>query len=345
MINRKLAVGLSLALLAACPSMIYAEDCCVPEYTPGEPLCDACAGYSQYAGVQLECGWDLFAYGEFLYWKPGISTSLVAEKIPANPVAQPQEILPFKFSFRPGFRIGFGMVAHCFDDWTFNVDYIRYHQAFSQRMSSNAPEFLVTILPMYYGLQIRSIRNKAHFHYDILGLNIQRPNYLGQRVLLSPFFGLKWLKRNVKLGQDLIALDGGFNTGQAIFKYTSIGIGAGFDGSWLLCWGLSLIGNADVGILYPYDRSFRQIQTPAVATTGNPDIVLTHRIKHLDIYAKGGMGLNWGSYFCCNRYHVNLSATYDLALDVVKFDGAASGLYGNGSVLLTGLSVRGQFDF
>lgn len=337
---------LSLALLAAIPAFIHAEDCCMPEYTPGEPLCDACAGYSQYVGIQLNCGWDLFAYGEFLYWRPAQNTVIVATRIPENPLTQTQSILPFKFGFRPGFRVGIGMVAHCFDDWAFNVDYIRYHQAFSQRMSAPAPEFLVTNLPIFPGFRFSNIKNVAHFHYDIVGLNVQRPNYLGQRVILSPFLGLKWLHRDVKLGQDLIDVPNGrFNTGYAILKYSSIGIGAGFDGSWLLCWGLSLIGNADVAILYPYKRSFLQVVTNAVATQNAFDQELTHHIRHLDIYAKGGMGLNWGSYFCCNRYHANISLTYDFATDVVKFDGAASGLFGNGSVLLMGLSVRGQFDF
>lgn len=343
--NRKLAASVSLVLLAGSPAILSAEDCCMPEYTPGLPLCEPCAGYSEYAGIQLDCGWDVFAYGEFIYWKPLPNCVIVAEELPLTglvqpPVlpVQPQTWLPFREGYRPGFRVGLGMVAHGFDNWTFNVDYFRYHHAFNKTMSATLPNVLLSSLGI--GAVGSQIRNRSHFHYDIVGMNLQRPNYLGRRVILSPFLGLKWLKRNVEFSQVLTDLAGGLNRSRNTIKYTSIGIAAGMEGSWLLCWGLSLIGTADVALLYPYQRSMHQVITPA----GGPIATTKTHIKHLDIYAKGGMGVGWGSYFCCRRYHVNLSATFDFMDDVIKYD-TFSGAVGNSTTALMGLSVRGQFDF
>jgi hypothetical protein len=56
------------------------------------------------------------------------------------------------------------------------------------------------------------------------------------------------------------------------------------------------------------------------------------------------MGVGWGSYFCCRRYHVNLSVAFDFMDNVIKYD-AFSGSIGNGTTAMMGLSVRGQFDF
>jgi hypothetical protein len=340
---------LSLALLSAIPALIHAEDCCMPDYTPGEPLCNPCAGYSQYAGTELDCGWDISATGEFLYWRPFGSVSWVATVVPQNPLTESYSLLAFKWGYKPGFRVGLGIVAHRFDDWIFNIDYLRYHQAFSKTMSVSLPNSLfsnqLSLLGAAGGFA-SSIKNKAHYHYDVAGVNIQRPNYLGQRVIFSPFLGLKWLKRNVLFGQDLLDQAGGLSIGQATVKYTSIGISAGFQGSWLLCWGLSLIGNADVAILYPYKRSVFQIFTPAVVIPlQNPIQITENHIRHLDIFAKGGVGINWGSYFCCNRYHVNLAATFDFMGDIIKMDSLTGSIFGNASIVLMGLSIRGQFEF
>jgi len=43
----------------------------MPSYLPKEILCDdqACAVYTSYAGVDLNGGWDVFAWEEFLYWQ------------------------------------------------------------------------------------------------------------------------------------------------------------------------------------------------------------------------------------------------------------------------------------
>lgn len=339
MMKRKL----SLLLLAAFPALVSAEDCCMPEYLPAEPLCDGCAGYSQYAGIQLECGWDVFAYGEFLYWRPFPNTVWVAVEIPPDPFTQTQKSLSFTHSFRPGFRVGLGMRAHGFDDWIFNIDYFRYHQSFHKTMTAAAPNFLASDV-YFLGSFGTSIRNGYDFEYDIVGLNMARPNYLGQRVILSPFFGLKWLNRDVTFSQDLTDFGGGINRGKVNMKYTSIGLAAGFDGSWLLCWGLSLIGTADVAALYAYDRSLHDSVIPAIVTENTPIVVTKNHIRHLDIYAKGGFGLSWGSYLCCRRYHAGVSATFDYMVDVVKMDDLCGG-FGNGETALMGLSIRGQFDF
>lgn len=343
----KFAATLSLALLAGAPATMNAEDCCMPEYMPGEVICNGCPGYTQFAGVELDCGWDVFARGEFLYWRPYRSVARVAIAVPQNTSTQPQLELNQSFGFRPGFSVGLGMVAHCFDDWTFNLDYTRYHHSFNKTFSETAPTTLFSTLLIFPTLACSSIRNKSHFHYDIVGLYLQRPNYLGQRVILSPSLGIKWLKRNNLISQDLIdAGNGSLNHGETTFKYTSIGLSAGFDGSWLFCWGFSLIGKADVALLYPYERSVlqRTIPSPVNVNFFNPVVRAKHHIRHLDIYARGGFGIGWGSYFCCKRYHVNLAATYDFMGDVAKLD-VMSGNSGNPSVVLMGLTIRGQFDF
>lgn len=343
----KFAVSAALGLLALSPMSTYAEDCCMPEYRPGDILCDdeACAIYSAYAGPQLDCGWDVYGFAEFLYLRPYRSTSWVALETPSfqDIPTRPQRNLTHRFGYRPAFSIGLGIVLHDFDDWMLNIDYIWYHHSFSKTMSVTAPTSLVStggtfIAPFTYN----RIFNKSKIHYDIVGADIQRPNYLGQRVILSPFLGLKWLTRNLSIGQNLVRTESGLiDRDLTTCRWTSIGINAGFDGKWLLCWGLSLIGKADVALLYPYAR--RKVIIASTTAEGVKNSNKTP-IRHLDIFARGGMGVGWGSYFCCNRYHLDFAATYDFLGEIPRVD-FESGEFLNPALMLMGLSLRAQFDF
>lgn len=321
---------------------LLAEDCCMPEYVPGEPLCDACAIYSAYAGPELECAWNVFTFGEFLYWTPLRATCWVALTFEGTPLGSTQLKIAHKMGYRPAFHVGLGMTLHNFDDWVLSADYIWYHHSFKKTNSIAAPNLITSTLGLFTAPIYSSIRNRSDFNYDIVGLRVQRPNYLGQRVILSPFLGLKWLDRNMKIEQELtrsgtILVDRQKTT----LSYSSIGASAGFDGYWIMCSGFHFLGTADVALLYPYDRR-KNIQV-GVAAEGVVQ-TLEARIKHADIWGKGGLGLGWGSYLSCNRFHVNLEALYDFMVEIVKLD-LNSGMFDEPLVMLHGLTLRAQIDF
>lgn len=354
--KRHLAAGLVTGLLAIVPSMMHAEDCCLPAYLPGEPLCEdmACAVYTRYAGVELDCGCNVFAWGEFLYWRPvqeNVWTNIRAENAAfgAPALGSIQRELAPVWDYRPAFSVGIGMHLPCFDNWVLGADYTWYHHDFKKSYSATAPAFLAAttvastllVAPLY-----SSMMNRIELCYDIVGVRIQRPNYLGQRVILSPFLGMKWLHRsqNWKI-EGLNSITTLTDRAQATVAYDSIGIAAGMDGSYLMCWNMRLIGKADVGLLYAYKRKFtqRSIFTPP----GRPTALIVNlkqSDKHLDILAKGGLGIGWGDYFCCNRYHVDLSATFDFMADIPKLT-FNTGLFEGSETLFIGLSIRGVFDF
>lgn len=347
--KKYITAGLSLSLIALFPTVMQAEDCCMPSYQPATPLCDdeACAVYSTYAGTQLNCGWNVYGWGEFLYWRPISSTCINAITFEGDPLGSTQVELKNSYGYRPAFRVGIGMVAHDFDDWIFNADYTWFHHSYKTTHSVTAPVTLASTIGIAFTSPLySSIITKSDFNFDIVSVNIQRPNYLGQNVILSPFLGLKWMKRNLKLAQDLLIAGTNLVDNQhGTWSYSSLGVGAGFDGNWLLCWRLRLIGKADVALFYPYERKFYELDTPAVPFPGSPfPLEQREHFKHLSIYGKGGLGIGWGAYLCCNRYHVDLSTTFDFVSDVSKLS-FATGLFLNATTMFMGLTVHGQFDF
>lgn len=335
----------AISFIASLPIVLCAQDCCMPSYIPGEPLCDdtACAIYTAYAGIDLNCGWNVNAWGEFLYWRPVPATAFNSNTYQGEPLGSMQIMLKNTTQgYRPAFRVGLGITLHELDDWTLNIDYFWYHHSFRKTYSVQAPILLASTLgggnvsiPQY-----SSISNRIDFNFDIISINVQRPNYLTQRVIISPFLGFKWLDRKDVIAQQLFRALGPIDFQSTTLKKSSVALAAGLDGYFLLCWGMYLIGKADVGLYYPYKR--RLVNPTSLDST--PTSLAKQKIKTLGIVGKGGLGVGWGSYFCCNRYHADLSASFDFFSDVAKL-AFASGMWFSTTNSLIGLTIRGQFDF
>jgi hypothetical protein len=126
----------------------------------------------------------------------------------------------------------------------------------------------------------------------------------------------------------------------ARISYTDLGAGAGISTDWLLCWGLRFIGKIEMNLLAPYSRKNIEIIEPAVG----PSTSFKNPLRHLDALIISGIGIGWGKYYCCNRYHVDLAASFDLFADSSDMDFNA-GMFTKGTVIINGLTVSGRFDF
>lgn len=227
-----------------------------------------------------------------------------------------QTELPAKCGYRPAFRVGIGMELPRSEHWTLSADYTWYHHKFTKIFID------------------RGLKTESTFDYDIVGINVQRLIDLSPRTTLSPFLALKWMHRVNKIRQEAIDMS------RAFIHWDSIGLATGLDGSCLLAFGLRLIGNVDVGLMYAYHSKFSQIETFNLDQTFN----LRHFDKHFDLLARGGLGFGWGNYFNSNRYHLDLRLTYDLMADIPKL-AYSTGILEKGSSLFMGWTIRGQFDF
>lgn len=353
---KKLAVCMTVATaLFADTGLLDKESdairCCgfTPAYHPGDPLCSECNEskiYPAYAGVHLsECAWDVYAFGEFLYWQPHNQNTVVAIENVANPPVNTRNEYDNNFGYRPAFRVGAGVVLADYANWILNADYTWYHHNFSKTVSATLPNTLTngmgggTAASTY-----NSIQTKNHFSWDFVNVNVQTNFYIGRRVTVNPYFGLKWLGRKATVSQTLARSTGtGTDYQTATGKREGIGPDVGANMNWLLDWGFSILGKVDLSVLYDYEAKFDQSASifPAPTITkfrGNTNTI--------DVFAKGGLGIGWGSYFSCDRFHFNLAASYDIVYDVTPlYNGNDVGLLLGQNWWLEGLTISGQFDF
>jgi len=342
--QKKTQIALGMLLLGVLPLPVQAEDCCLPCYQPGTPLCDedVCAVYPAFAGINLECGMNVFGYLDFLYWSPITSRNYTVTTFEGTPLGSTQRELFHRCGLRPGFRIGMGMsMPEADDNWEMSLEYLWYHHDFTKTFSITAPGTITSAFGEFTNPIYRSIRDTYHINYDILGSKIGRPHYLGQNLVFSPYVSIRWNRRSNKIGQHLTrAADGLTDHQHTRISYTSIGGGAGMGTDWLMCWGLRFIGKIELALLMPYSRKNIEIARSAegvVRTFKNP-------IRHCDAMLFSGLGLGWGKYFSCNRYHMDLAASFDIFADSSDMDFNAS-MFTKGTVLMYGLTVSGRFDF
>ncbi|MBS0629128.1 MAG: hypothetical protein JSS30_02745 [Verrucomicrobia bacterium] len=342
--NPKITAGLIASILGLLPLTIQAEDCCLPSYQPGTPLCEdeVCTMYPAFAGVNLQCGMNMFGYLEFLYWTPVTSRNYTVTTFEGNPLGSTQRELYHRCGFRPAFKIGMGMtMPEADDNWEMSFEYLWYHHNFSKTFSIDAPAMITSSFGEFTNTIYRTIRDRYHINYDVLSLFTGRPHYLGQNMIFSPYFAIKWLRRSNKTSQNLTRRATGLiDHHHSRISYSAFGGGLGMGTDWLMCWGLRFIGKIELSMVVPYSRRNYEIARTAegvVKTINNP-------IRHLDAMVVSGLGIGWSKYFCCNRYHMDLAASFDLFADSSDMDFNAN-MFTKGTAILCGLTVSGRFDF
>ena len=160
-------------------------------------------------------------------------------------------------------------------------------------------------------------------------------------MIFSPYLTFKWFRRNLKTSQDLSrAVTGQVDHQQTKLSFSSIGLGSGITTDWLLCWGARLIGKVEFGLFVPYRRTNKETTKSAEGIISNTNAP----IRHLDVLTISGLGIGWGKYYCCNRYHLDLAATYDFFGEISELDFNA-GMFTKAEMMMHGLTISGRFDF
>jgi len=334
---------------------------------------------------------NMFADASFLYWhgsEEGLSLGINGVWVPAPLIPMSKFFLPPNISpliqasdYHPGFKVGLGFVTD--HQWQVRADYTWLRG--STTTNQNAPtEFNQTTaagptipstgLPVWIvddwflqgtpnnqGLVASNITSTWHYAIDFVDAVAGRPYYQGPSVTISPFGGLRaaWIRQSMHVAiTEIPTMFPGTTPGQPIFSRNrsqcwSIGPKIGFDGSCLLPMGFRLEGNFATDLLYTrYTKIAHAEDAASTDFVPGPYLTGTRDYNCLRTMAEIGLGLGWGKYFACQKYHVDFSATYDFTYmwrqnmmrlindEILEGIGSAASDF-----LLHGLTINGRFDF
>lgn len=332
----------------------FSDGCCEMEIIPPEPiLCEEIPAIYPYpASVLVNCSWDIYVTGDFIYWKAYSNGAEVGIRNTANGGSR---LLYLKDHFRPGFKVGLGVDV---GPLVLDLQYVRWHHSYKTNYTAGPGE---SITPFSFSAQVVGIaglpgfaqlRSKWTYNFDQILFTGQRSFYVGNRTVINAMLGVlaDWVKEDTFInGINQVAGPAPGSQGSVIglFKRWAIGPMIGLHSKFLLPWGLRLLGDIDASLMYLEWKGKSTLSFPPF-NPANPFANSTEKYKHPIDYWRAGaataLGVGWESYLGCGQYHVNFAVKYDLiaswsmgipALDhVLRFDPT-----------LHGWTFEGRFDF
>jgi hypothetical protein len=362
----------SLAFLGSFNLYAQQTDRCDCFEQGDEPLsaCKVVPAYNFPARVEPACPSGFSAEIAFLYWRAGqegmdLATTAVFSGgvvIPSN--TQGQTIFQ-KSEYAPGFRLGLGFGPHV-DGWVFYADYTYFREhthTVKTAPVSDVGEGVLYLTDWFFqsstagqSIAATELSSKWRLGIDWLDLMFKRPFYQGRRVIVSPFAGLRtsWIRQNLRISvNDAVNIT---PPQQPVISHNnshSWGIGPriGVEGRMLIGEGFRLQSTLGASILFTqYTHVSHSEDT---FTDGGSSISYAfHDYDCLRAMAEANLGLGWGAYFCQNRYHLDLSATYDFNylwnqnMMRILNDTNIFGIGGGGNDLyIHGLTLNAGFNF
>ena len=173
---------------------------CAETVEPGNSLpCCVPAVYPQFAGVELSEGPRLFGTGEFLWWTNIQETSMIAY-INENDPANTQKEVFAHGGYRPGFKVGIGAEFRNVDQWVGYLEYTRFHHEWTNHVSARGAQTItpsalsfIHFAPIFFPVAYTDLKYKLTYKIDNIDVLLERPVYLGKRVIMNVFSGLQAL--------------------------------------------------------------------------------------------------------------------------------------------------------
>lgn len=325
------------------------------------------SGYNAPARIDVRGSWDIYADGSFIYWQVmqdnmeiGVS-SVGTPSTVGNADGQQVYIINTNYEYSPGFKVGVGMnFDH--DNWDANAEYTWLHNKISQ-VSNGQTNAVVYPINDWAARQnasssFNSLVGKWHYKFDILDLMLGRSYYVGNRLSFRPAFGARgcWMRQHTsEVCQGSSQNGAGTDKGKMTNNYASWGVGpsASLSTSWMVGYGVAIVADIQADVQYRHfdiRQTFQTTTTSLNNTTFHQDHMKTLR-PHTDFE----MGLEYGTYFDNNNWHVELAATYGFQVfwneNVFrKYVGGSTNsvmnsFSPNGNMYIHGLTATARLDF
>jgi hypothetical protein len=359
----------SAAAVLAVGSSAYAQQkapmptssCC---FEQGYEICNDKfpAAYNAAARIDVQCSWDVFATGSFIYWHVSqdamdLGTTTVASLTLPAEFTFGSKVAVQNFEYKPGFKVGLG-VDFDHDNWVAFAEYTWLHQTTNTSVSAPSGfevvasdwfEFAFYQTPPVYTDVVSS---KWKMNLDMVDAVLSRPYYQGRKLTILPFCGLRgaWIRQNMRV----VGIGGVFSYNPDLVKVAhihsqswAVGPRAGLQAHWMLGCGFRMEGDVSGSLLY---TRYTKVTSYQSNNTASP--IGFYDYSTVRPMADMGLGFGWGSYFDRQNYHFDLVATYDFnvmwgqnmlrELMNVYIAGSAEQ---PGNLYLHGLTVTARFDF
>jgi hypothetical protein len=326
--------------------------------------------YNSPARIDVSGKWDFNISGSFIYWYAKENGLMVAalEDMHHRPYVLTYADMGFKY--KPGFKVAVGMNTGNYDNWVINLEYTWLHASYTGSMSipeiwyyAMRPNFLSYAIDYYnapsHGYSFLNSNGIWRNAFDIIDLNLARPFYSGEKLTLSPSFGLRGGILNQYYDGTYVATDlDNTDLRYNLYSYSSqktwiIGPRVGIVLDWLLGKGVRVTGNTFGSLCYQHFKNYFADFAPSGKCSTN-SLTQSQVTPNWQIAA----GLGYGTYFANQKWHFDLAATYDFQIfwnqnKMTEMVSDQTTIYAPfffnatkpADLILHGLTITARFDF
>ena len=320
-------------------------------------------GYNAPGRINVADGWGFFAGANALYVHPYQEGMQLAEKVELlNARYRTIGIVKQSFGWDPAFKLKLGWAMRR-DQWSIYTEYFHFHSSNSTKASADPLNWERLTMSTLFGATIDQSQNVSIAHYgvslkskwkldmDFVDLNLTRPFYNGEKLILKPMVGLRaaWITQKL--------------TGSWIYYYTNVtlpasaksgafGIGPKFslDGKWIWGRGFSMLGDVTASILHTHYKVSKNTNTYVEGNTNPVDSYhVRDKVDYLRPALETELGVSWGRYVSDRDWHVDVALTY--IFNVYWNQNMISNYFnmlsntGASDLYLHGLNLALRFDF
>lgn len=292
------------------------------------------SGYCAPARIDVSGAYDFYIDADFLWWQVGSDDQAYGLAADAAYTAVPSNmtVLMPSFKWRPGFKVSLGTnFSH--DDWTLHAEYTWIRG--KAEGSSAAPSGGTIVPSLFATLDLPAIgaahaSTRTSYQNNVVDLVLGRPFYLGSKLVIKPFFGLKGFWNKLANHKEYTTVSYVYyttddtnvlyNTGTSdwmredlTLKIWGVGPRAGTDAHWILGSGFRIEGDIAANLLYNR-LSASGAETSHDAIAGSEVTRVDGHEPKLDSMRpvlESAIGLGWGTYFSHSNWHFDVSAMYE----------------------------------
>lgn len=332
-------------LLTTISSNAFAVNC-----NPCDPCPDICpspprsvSAYNAPYSIDLQCQWDLFLSGSFLWLEAkeenlNLGTIITQQGGAAFtvPAGIDRRVVEFEFEYKPGFQVGVGLNFDL-DNWQLYAEYTYLHQNINTSIDPLTSQTIkggVTtrqqIAPDWFPLQpslyaFSEGSGTWELDLDLAELQLARDYYVGQYLTFRSYGAIEalWIRQRLDVnfsGPQNAASPKNTITTTSTLKTKSWGVGPkiGVDLKWLSCTSFRLFANTSGSLIFTKYTTISQSGSTVLTHASNPSESFTFSDQtgfrnspcFIRPIAEITLGFGWGSYICTDKWYFDLEAGY-----------------------------------
>ncbi len=323
------------------------------------------AGYNQTASYVCDNNWDIFVTADYIYWAWNQSTLQLGTITTQSTGTSTDTVYTNDAIFQSpgytsGFQTGMGFNMKGMDNWSIYSEYTWYKNTDDQDFTGTSVNPIVLNSSQFRADSFTStthiegtLTSKVKMGFQALDFLAQRPFYFGKKLTAAFSTGLRaqWISQKYTKTSPLLT---DVNTGttlddiESIAKQTSWSLGPKFalNSSWLLGYGIKMLGNIAQSALYTsYNTSNSYNYIRSNGTSSSDSYLGLQNYGTISPVTEAFLGLAWGSYFSNDNFHIDLSIGYDFNIYWNYNMAYTAYSQTEGNMYLQGMNAQLRLDF